>query len=143
MSVFDFAEIKDPIILKYKNTQISLPVTLCTASQAKKIIKTEIPGKDGTVKEYIGMDDYNVQINGILTAANGQSPMDQVITLKRILDAKDPINPIEVINKYLNDLDIFCLVIVDYTLDQKPGGYSKQDFTINAISETPIILQLS
>lgn len=119
---------------------ITFVTVLMIVSQAKKIITTEIQGRDGTVKEYIGMDDYQVSINGIITGDNGHYPIDDVRALKDMLDA--PIS-IEVISTYLQNLDIYELVVKDYTVDQEPGGYSKQNFSINCISDLPIELQIS
>jgi hypothetical protein len=112
---------------------------LLTVSQAKKIITTEIQGRDGTVKEYIGLDDYAVQIDGIIVGKNGSYPGDAVAALKQLLDA--PV-AIPVVCKYLNDLGIQSLVIKDYTIAQEAGGYSKQAFTIDALSEIPVELQI-
>lgn len=113
---------------------------LLGVTQAKKIVKTEIQGRDGTVKEYIGMDDYGITINGVITAGNGYSPASDVSQLKQILDA--PI-PIPVASAYLNNLSITNLVIESYELAQEAGGYSYQTFTINAISDVPVELRLS
>ena len=112
---------------------------LCTVSQAKKIIKTEIQGRDGTVKEYIGLDDYQVNINGIITGANGVHPADTVTELKKMLDA--PV-AIPVVSSFLNRLGIYSIVVNDYSIPQVAGGYSKQDFSINAISDAPLELQI-
>jgi hypothetical protein len=81
------------------------PVTfysvLMTVSQAKKIIKTEIQGRNGTVKEYIGMDDYSVDVSGIICGPNGHYPIDEVRDLKKMLDA--PI-PLVITSWYLQNL---------------------------------------
>jgi Domain of unknown function (DUF6046) len=53
---------------------IVLTTVLIQVSQARRIVRTEIQGMDGTIKEYIGMDDYQVSINGILTGPNGSYP---------------------------------------------------------------------
>jgi hypothetical protein len=119
---------------------VTLITVLISVSMDKKIIKTEIPGKDGTQKEYIGTDDYQVSINGVLTGPNGKYPTDGVTALKAILDA--PI-PIEVTNHFLNNLDIYTIVIKDYNLNQEMGGYSSQKFSITAISDTPAELKVS
>jgi hypothetical protein len=113
---------------------------LLTVSQSKKIIKTEIQGRDGTVKEYIGMDDFSVTINGIITGTNGHYPVDEVALLKQILDA--PI-PIPVASTYLNNLGINSLVIESYEFGQEAGGYSYQTFSISAVSEIPTELRLT
>lgn len=112
---------------------------LLNVSQSKKIITTEIQGRDGTVKEYIGMDDYAITVNGIITGTNGQNPANEIIALKNMLKARVAI---PVVNTYLNNLEIFSIVVKDFTLDQEPGGYSKQNFTINCMSDAEVILQI-
>lgn len=113
---------------------------LITVNQGKRIVKTEIQGRNGTVKEYIGDDDYQVNISGVLTAPNGVSPADQIIELKKILDA--PV-PLQVASSYLQHLGIFNLVISGYELGQQAGGYSYQQFTINCISDEPQELRIT
>lgn len=112
---------------------------LLTVSQAKKIITTEIQGMNGTVKEYIGMDDYAITVNGIITGTNGQNPTNEIIELKNMLKANVAI---PVMCTYLNNLEIFNIVVKDFTLDQEPGGYSKQNFSINCMSDVDVILQI-
>lgn len=134
----DSVTYKDPTTNQSKTTdKITFVTVLCTVSQAKKIVKTEIQGADGTVKEYIGLDDYQVSINGILTGNNGQRPLNELLSLKRTLDA--PV-AIPVISSFLNNLGIFNIVVDSYTLPQEAGGWSKQDFSINALSDTPFEL---
>lgn len=116
---------------------ITLATVLITVSQPKRIVKTEIQGRNGTVKEYIGMDDFQITINGILTGPNGIYPVEDMTDLREIFKA--PIT-LPVISRYLQLLEIFNIVVQDYTLDQEPGGISKQNFTINAISDLPIEL---
>ena len=120
--------------------RLRFDAVLLTVSQAKKIIKTEIQGRNGTVKEYIGMGDYEVQVNGIITGENGHYPMDEVLFLKQMLDA--PI-PIPVACTYLNNLGIHNLVVESYQLAQEAGGYSYQTFTISCSSDMPQELRLS
>lgn len=105
---------------------------LITVQQEKKIVTTEIAGRDGKIKEYIGLDDYNVTVNGIITGTNGQRPVDQIIALKKMLDA--PIS-IHVASSYLQMLDINFLVLSSYELDEQEGGYSYQRFAMNFISD--------
>lgn len=113
---------------------------LITVSQAKKIITTEIQGRDGTVKEYIGLDDYQVTVNGIITGSNGVHPVDEIAQLKKMLDA--PV-AIEVSCDYLQRLGIYNLVVMDYTFEQQSGGYSYQTFSINFKSDLPQQLRIN
>jgi len=113
---------------------------IITVSQAKKIIRTEIQGRNGTVKEYIGDDDYEIGINGIITGPNGHYPSDEVADLKAVLDA--PI-AIEVACSFLQNLGIHSVVVGNYQVDQKEGGYSYQTFAISCISDIPQELRLT
>lgn len=113
---------------------------LITVSQAKKIITTEIQGRNGTVKEYIGLDDYQVVVNGIITGANGVHPVDDIAALKKMLDA--PV-AIDVACAYLQNLGIQSLVAMDYTFEQQAGGYSYQTFSITFKSDIPQQLRLN
>lgn len=112
---------------------------IMTVNQSKNIVTTAIQGRDGTVKEYIGMGDYVITINGIITGANGHYPVDEVRELKKMLDA--PI-AIDVVSWYLQNLDISTIVIKDYDIPQVEGGYSYQRFSINALSDTPQEIQI-
>ena len=119
---------------------LTLITILMVVGQSKNIEKTVIQGRNGTVKEYISDGDYEIEINGILDGPNGSHPFDQVRALKDVLDA--PI-PIEVVSKYLQNLDIHNIVVQSYSFDQEPGGYSKQNFSIQCLSDLPIELQIS
>jgi hypothetical protein len=119
---------------------VKLVTVLMAVSLPKNIVATAIQGRDGTVKEYIGKGDYQITINGIITGPNGHYPVDEVIALKRMVDA--PV-PIRVTSSYLQHLDIYNIVITDFNTAQEPGGYSQQIFTINAISDTPTELLIS
>lgn len=117
-----------------------MAAVLITVSQAKRIIKTEIQGRNGTVKEYIGDDDYAVTINGIITGVNGHYPIEDVKSLKKILDAPVAIG---IASTFLQNLGIKSVVVESYDIEQKEGGYSYQTFSISCISDVPQELQLS
>ena len=117
---------------------IELNTVLITIDQPIRIVKTEIQGRDGTVKEYIGKDDAKITINGMITGKNGVYPHQDVYYLKTWLDA--PISK-GVTAWWLNDLGISQVVVESYNLPQMEGGISYQMFTINAISDTPIQLK--
>ena len=119
---------------------VELQTVLLGVSQAKKIVKTEIQGRDGTLKEYIGMDDYHITVNAIINGANGHYPAEDVQLLKQMLDA--PVT-IDVTCDYLLLLGIHCVVVESYSFAQEAGMYSQQKVSINCISDIPIILQPS
>ena len=105
---------------------------LLTVTQSKKIITTEIQGRDGTVKEYIGLDDFQVQIVGRLNGTYNVNPKELTKQLKIILSAGQPL---EITSWYLQNLDITDIVVKDFNFGQTEGEYSTQYFTINALSD--------
>lgn len=119
--------------------EVRLQTVLCTVSRPSIIVKTQIQGRNGTVKEYISKDDYVITINGIISGQNGQYPETEALALQRIADA--PV-AIPVVSRFLNALEIFNIVVEDYSMPQTAGGISKQEFTINSISDDPLELQI-
>jgi len=119
---------------------IEFKTVLMTASQAKKIIKTEIQGADGACYEYIGMDNYYVGITGKITGDVGSYPLDKVLELKKMLET--PV-VIDVVSDWLQNLGIYQLVIESHELPQMAGGISYQDFSLSCSAYTPVELRIS
>lgn len=112
---------------------ITFDAVIMTVSQSKNIVITQIQGRDGTVKEEIGLGDYIITINGIITGGNGHYPIDEVREFKKMLNAN---KTLEVVSTYLQNLDVTNLVIKDYEFAQEYGGYSYQRFSITALSDS-------
>jgi hypothetical protein len=125
-------------VLKNFDTLVLVTV-LITISQTKNIVKTSIQGRPGTIKEYNGLGDYVISINGVITGPNGHYPIDEVIALKNMLVANIPI---KVTSWYLQLWDIDNIVIDDFNINPEEGGYSYQPFTIDASSDTDVMLRL-
>ncbi|EHQ30002.1 DUF6046 domain-containing protein [Mucilaginibacter paludis] len=113
---------------------------LISINQSKNIVKTQIQGRSGTIKEYIGMGDYAITINGIIPGTNGRYPLQDVEHLKTILVSP---NALTVTSSYLQMFDINSIVVDSFDIKQQEGGYSYQPFTINASSDKPIIANVS
>jgi hypothetical protein len=119
---------------------ILLNTVIITVDQPIRIIKTEIQGRDGTVKEYIGKDDAKITINGIITGANGVYPYFDVQMLKTWLDAPTSKG---ITAWWLDLLNITQMVVESYSFPQAEGGYSYQMFSIQAISDNPVELKIT
>jgi hypothetical protein len=118
----------------YNFDDVVLQAVLVTISQSKNIVKTAIQGRKGTIKEYVGMDDYVLNINGVIHGPNGSYPKDEIANLKNMLTCQ---HSIEVVSWYLHLWDIYHIVIEDFSINPEEGGYSYQPFTITAISDKP------
>jgi Domain of unknown function (DUF6046) len=128
------------LIFRQGEKQYEFVQSLISVSRKKIIVATSIPGENGTVKEIIGADDYEISIVATITGENGAYPSDNVNQLIDFLNSK---TQIDVISSYLNNVfGIYSIIVENYSMPQTAGGISKQEFTISAISEDPIILQM-
>lgn len=118
--------------------RLQFDTILLTVSQSKNIVKTAIQGVPGTVKEYISLGDFEVTIQGIITAENGIYPRAEVSDLQAVLLA--PV-ALPVSSWYLQLWDIDSLVVEKYTVPQEAGGYSSQAFSIDCTSDAPVELE--
>lgn len=119
---------------------VSLYTCLVSLSQTKQIIKTMRTGANGSVKEYIGMDDYAITITGSIHGKNNVRPVDEILALKKMLEC--PV-PIDVVCGHLQDYGIFTVVVESYEIPETAGGISFQDFTINLVSDTAVELKIA
>jgi hypothetical protein len=120
---------------------IRFATVIMTVDFVARIVKTEIQGRDGTVKEYIGQDDAKITIQGVITGWNGHYPQNEVNLLN--LWRKAPVAK-AVTSTFLNQtLGINSLVVEDCSLPQVAGGYSYQTFSMNCISDLPVELKIA
>lgn len=123
---------------------VNIPTVLFTVTQTKNIITTPIQGRNGTVKEYISDGDYKINMKGVITNSNGKYPqfkIDKGLTTVNDLFQMCQLNKSLTVNSwYLWQFCIYELVITDFEFPQLEGQYSSQPFEINAISDTPFVI---
>jgi len=118
---------------------VQLDTILFVVTQSKNIVITNVQGRNGSIKEYISDDDYNITISGTIIGSNNVYPKDDVLGLKKVLDAPISLN---VNSWFLNQFGVHGIVVKDYNFPQVAGRNSQQEFTISAISDLPVILQI-
>jgi hypothetical protein len=130
--------------------QLKLLCCVVDISQTRNIVKTEIQGRDGTVKEFISNGDYQINIKGILsndvytpnrtkpTKGNRKYPIDAVAHLNEICKAPTAI-PIE--HRLLYELGIYDIVIESFSFPATPGRTNIQTFELNCISDRTFLLE--
>lgn len=139
---------KDGVI--HKINGIKLLCAVMEISNTRNIVKTDIQGRDGSVKEFINNGDYQISIKGILSndvytpdgtvpsKGNNKYPMDAVAHLNTICTAPCAIH---VTNSLLYTLGIYDLVIEDFSFPATQGKENIQAFQLNCLSDTTFILQ--
>lgn len=110
---------------------------LISVDQAKNIVLTKVAGRNGTVKTYIGMDDFEIKCEGYLVpskARNGVYPERKVRNFLQSILYK-PIT-LKINCPYLNNMfKIHYVVVKDFNFEQTEGSYSYQKFTMTMLSD--------
>jgi hypothetical protein len=129
-----------PVIFKKKKKKFELQEAIVSLTKTKRIVKTEIVGGNGTVKEFIGEDDMNITITTAVVATDAEGnmideyPGQAVKDIQTYLDAKN----IEVWSPFLSLFGIdggeLKIVVESYDIDQTTYT-SRQLITIKAISD--------
>lgn len=106
---------------------------LMVVNQSKVIVKTQIQGKNGTVKEYISDGDFTINATGTITSDNNVYPETELQALAEICRVPQTL---EVVSTFLNEyFDIDFVIIENYSVSQKRGSRNEVDFTISMISD--------
>ena len=126
--------------------QLHLNDPIVEISRAKKIVTTEIEGRNGTVKEFISSGDYAVSIKGILASDPMKGtearryPTAQVQALKELIDLPQAL---PVTGRLFKLFGIHNLVIMDHAWPAVPGYTNLQAFELRCLSDSPIELTAS
>ena len=115
-------------------TGITIDTVVFEASQQKNIVKTEIAGREGAVKEYISSNDTAITIRGaIVNSFNLAYPRTDVLNFIRILKVPQQIR---VESKFINDILGFEFITIEnWNLITTPGMRNVQAFTLTAIND--------
>ena len=127
--------------------QVLIDTALFNVTNTKNIVTTAIQGRNGTVKEYISGGDYKITIRGIISGYNGTYPQTQtankfVSPVADLLEICQENTALTVNSWYLNQFDIYDIVVTDFTLGQNEGEFAVQTFEISALSDTPFQINI-
>lgn len=125
----------------YGKVSYDLPVeTVLDLDRAKIIVKTNMQGRDGSVKEYISMDDWNLTFKGfIINYENDLYPEKEVETLVKIFELN---NALTMHSKWLSRWGIERIVVTDISLPTFEGVSNVQPYEITCLSDTLIVLEI-
>lgn len=107
-------------------------------TQAKNIVKTEVAGFDGTIKEYISKGDFSISINAKLTELLDVFPADQLAAWSEL--SKVPEN-IKIVSKFINEyFDIYDVVVTNFSVSPIQGSINEINLNIDLLSDKDIDL---
>lgn len=123
------------------NAKFELEVAIVEVNKSRNIVKTQVMGKNGTIKEYMSDDDYMISIHGSFTNKYAYLSPEALI---RAFDqlTKAPVE-LKVVSNFLSYFDIFTIVIENSKIQQREGARNIVDYELLCSSDTPFELQSS
>lgn len=128
--------------------------TVVSFDRFKHIVKTIVTGKDGTVKELIGLSDWEITFKGFIinykkkTALNNLKPVKQEHNYPR--EYRKQMNEVFGVNQNMtiysrlaNDLNIRKVVIERLSFPAMEGYDNVQPYELTCSSDEDIILDLN
>lgn len=96
-------------------------------------------GFRGTVKEYISKGDYSIKLQGWITSEDmNVFPTEKLANLREYLEYPGAIN---MYGKFIDNFDLYQVVVVDYLISEERGFSSQVPFTCNLLSDDYITVK--
>lgn len=141
VSMFGTPVFSDVTIRSISNSELSikLDTVLVVIDQIKNIGRTIVNGRNGSVKEYYSLGDYDITLSGSITDENPTKyPLEQMRILRQLAELPESL---EISGPFLELFDIFNVAIYKFKFDQKPGSQNRQFFELKMYSDTPVELE--
>lgn len=131
------------ITLAAEGKEYTLPnAPLVDILQSKRIEKTYMAGRDGSVKEFIYEDDFVITIRGIIINPDSADlqPIDEIEELYSFFKFN---KSLQVDSALLNALGIFNIVVESLELPDVQGAPAIQPFVLNCLSDIPFEIEVT
>lgn len=138
--------VRVPIIIDHSEMRSPLSIDDCIMSvtQTKNIVRTVVPGLDGTIKEFICKGDYEITLNCAVMAVDMDgNPIDEYPTdgIRAVVEMCDVADSLEVSSMFLRDVfGITSIVISGYEVEQQTYS-NRQEIKINAVSDMEYMIR--
>lgn len=115
------------------------PIIRITAR--KTVVETPMVEQEGSVKEIISLDDYIINIRGIIKTADGTWPNDEIAALAELWKRKEAIPIFNAKTAhFLNGNE--NVVITNLTIPESPGKTESEAYEIECVSDIAFSLEL-
>ena len=128
------------VMIKVGDRKIQFIDAIVTVEKSYTITKTSMQGRSGTVKEYIGSEDYQVTMEATIFSEDSYKfPISDMQKLIAIMDAQ---KQIEVISGYLALYNIHYLVPERLRVTQVMGIQGRQGVELRFVSDQDVQLTI-
>lgn len=138
--------VRVPIIIDHPDMSQPLTIEDCvmSVSQTKNIVRTVVPGLNGTIKEYSSMGDYEITMEcAVIAVDDSGNQLDEYPTdgIRAVVEMCEIADSLEVSSVFLRDVfSITSIVIAGYRVDQQTYS-NRQEISINAVSDMEYLIK--
>ena len=139
--VIDNLEFPQGKYIDLKGNEIEYPsvvidTVIFEVNRTKRIVETEIQGRDNSRLEYVGNSNFEVTCNGFLSNRDNVFPTDIARNLQRVFDVPQQV---PILSLFLNDIfEIFNVVIRQHRITQVPGKRNEVPFSFVATQDVEL-----
>ena len=143
------------VVLKHDDLELVMPDAIIEINRPKVVVKTQIAGRNGTVKEIVSWDDYQIKVRAILT--NGTESKTTVgekdfsaerwypnAEVKKFVEICNYHARVELLEDFVTRvLKIRNVLIESFTLVNTPQVTNMQVIEFTCVSDEDIALELA
>lgn len=135
-----------PVFIRHKDLPgddhtLELENAVIGIDGTKRITKTQLVGRRGSVKEMIGIDDYTITIAALIRSADGSYPEAQITQMKELWNINESVELVSALTDLLFDGDQ-RIVIKSIKYPTTPGVEDAQAVTITCETDSAVELTL-
>ena len=131
--------------IEYVGQSINIQNLLMSVSQKKNITRTPIAGAEGRTKQYISMDDYEVEFAGKIIGYDGGDGQGggfvggerPEVAIRNFVNFMEAPTTVSIGCDLLEIAKITSGVIADFRLNQEVGKLDNQSFRFKLLSDKP------
>lgn len=140
-SVLTFDQFFIPTAQPVKST-IWLPFPVVSITSRKRIVETYLTQRNGTVKELISGEGYQITVRGQMIGENGVYPEGDMVTLRNLYERNQAVNiscaATDIFLKRTDTKDM--VVITSLTIPEKRGNKNVREYEMTMVSDAPFNL---
>lgn len=121
--------------------KVEMPNAVISMSQSKVIIKTPLVGRNGTVKEFIAMDDFQIDVIIVLVGDNNEYPEKEIEQIEQLWRVNEAVEIISAITDMWLPVDS-KVVLTDLIIDPVGEYENVQVISLKLISDINFELEI-
>lgn len=119
-------------MIEGEKIELSLISFQLQIQQATNIVKTATANRNGTVKEFMSLDDFMINVTGKVSNFLPTFPVTEIKKLNKLRQTKEPLT---ILSKQCKLFDIEKVIIDNFTYNSIPGSINEVDLNFSLISD--------